>query len=302
MAHRHKMHHRARGGRTEMVRSNVETEAGSKKDGFRRGGKARHHGLEAHGRKPKARADKRARGGGVTHSPFSSAARGNDMGRHAEHKDQHQPRADGGGVFARGGRTKRHAAIGGTMGPSRRPSPFSRSHFNFGHHHGAGHEEPAMTHPPLHEKHGGTAHHRKTSEHHHAGHGAHHAHHPGHDGHHHGHHHGAHLKGEHKARGRKHRAHGGKVDDEDEKERERERDDEDEEDGLRRGGKAHRKHGGALSRVAAHIHKGGLHRTLGIPEGQKIPKKKIEQAAHSSNPKERKEGILAETFEKHRPH
>lgn len=30
-------------------------------------------------------------------------------------------------------------------------------------------------------------------------------------------------------------------------------------------------------------HKGGLHRALGVPEGQKIPERKIEAAAHSGN-------------------
>lgn len=46
------------------------------------------------------------------------------------------------------------------------------------------------------------------------------------------------------------------------------------------------------------IDKGGLHRTLGIPEGKKIPKAEIAEAAHSKNPKERKQGILAENMEK----
>ena len=47
---------------------------------------------------------------------------------------------------------------------------------------------------------------------------------------------------------------------------------------------------------------GGLHRSLGIPQGQKIPESRIRSAEHSSNPKERKEATLAETFKKYRPH
>ena len=31
-------------------------------------------------------------------------------------------------------------------------------------------------------------------------------------------------------------------------------------------------------------HKGWLHKALGVPEGQKIPKAKLAQASHSSNP------------------
>ena len=42
--------------------------------------------------------------------------------------------------------------------------------------------------------------------------------------------------------------------------------------------------------------KGGLHRSLGIPEGQKIPESKIEAATHSSNPKIKKQADLAETL------
>jgi hypothetical protein len=49
------------------------------------------------------------------------------------------------------------------------------------------------------------------------------------------------------------------------------------------------------------IAKGGLHRTLGIPQGKKIPASKIKQAENSSNPKEEKEGVLAATFRKMAP-
>jgi len=31
-------------------------------------------------------------------------------------------------------------------------------------------------------------------------------------------------------------------------------------------------------------HKGELHRALGIPQGQKIPAQRIEEATHSTNP------------------
>jgi hypothetical protein len=42
--------------------------------------------------------------------------------------------------------------------------------------------------------------------------------------------------------------------------------------------------------------KGVLHRSLGVPEGKKIPKAKIEAATHSDNPKLRKRAFLAETL------
>ncbi len=47
---------------------------------------------------------------------------------------------------------------------------------------------------------------------------------------------------------------------------------------------------------------GALHRALGIPEGEKIPPKKLRRAAHSSNPTLKKEAVLAETFNRYRPH
>lgn len=43
-------------------------------------------------------------------------------------------------------------------------------------------------------------------------------------------------------------------------------------------------------------HPGALHRELGVPEGQKIPEKKIMKAEHSDNPLERKRAHLAETL------
>lgn len=42
--------------------------------------------------------------------------------------------------------------------------------------------------------------------------------------------------------------------------------------------------------------KGGLHRSLGVPEGQTIPAGKVEAATHSSNPRVRKQANLAETL------
>jgi hypothetical protein len=43
-------------------------------------------------------------------------------------------------------------------------------------------------------------------------------------------------------------------------------------------------------------HKGSLHRTLGVPEGEKIPAKKLAKAAHSKNPKTARRARLAETL------
>lgn len=41
---------------------------------------------------------------------------------------------------------------------------------------------------------------------------------------------------------------------------------------------------------------GALHKELNVPEGKKIPESKLKKAAHSSNLKERKRAILAETL------
>lgn len=49
-------------------------------------------------------------------------------------------------------------------------------------------------------------------------------------------------------------------------------------------------------------HKGALHKTLGIPEGKKIPEKKLISAEHSKNPLTRKRAFLAETLSKLRSH
>jgi len=42
--------------------------------------------------------------------------------------------------------------------------------------------------------------------------------------------------------------------------------------------------------------KGALHRKLGVPEGEKIPAKKMAKAAKSSNPTTRKQVTLARTL------
>jgi hypothetical protein len=42
--------------------------------------------------------------------------------------------------------------------------------------------------------------------------------------------------------------------------------------------------------------KGALHRSLGVPAGEKIPVKKLDKAAKSSNPKIKKEAVLAKTL------
>jgi hypothetical protein len=44
--------------------------------------------------------------------------------------------------------------------------------------------------------------------------------------------------------------------------------------------------------------KRGLHRSLGVPSGEKIPAKKLERATHSDDPKVRKQAALAETLKK----
>ena len=76
----------------------------------------------------------------------------------------------------------------------------------------------------------------------------------------------------------------------------------------KRGGKVHgdmpkkrldkRARGGGNWIAGATKNKGALHRKLGVPEGEKIPAKKLAQAAHSSNPTERKEANLAKTLKK----
>ena len=42
--------------------------------------------------------------------------------------------------------------------------------------------------------------------------------------------------------------------------------------------------------------RGKLHKELGVPEGKKIPTKKLAKAEHSKNPLERKRANLAKTL------
>lgn len=58
--------------------------------------------------------------------------------------------------------------------------------------------------------------------------------------------------------------------------------------------------GGALTRVAKTIKKGGLHRSLGIPEGEKIPTSRL-KAQPGDSTKVKRQKALARTFQKHRP-
>lgn len=43
-------------------------------------------------------------------------------------------------------------------------------------------------------------------------------------------------------------------------------------------------------------HPGALHKTLGVPKGEKIPAKKLEAASHSENPTTRRRAALAKTL------
>ena len=49
-------------------------------------------------------------------------------------------------------------------------------------------------------------------------------------------------------------------------------------------------------RIVMHLHKGGLHRALNVPEDQDIPKEKVEAATHSKNPHVRAMANLAHTM------
>lgn len=55
--------------------------------------------------------------------------------------------------------------------------------------------------------------------------------------------------------------------------------------------------------AAATENRGGLHRSLGVPAGEKIPAKKLSEAKHSDNPKVAKQANLAATLKKlHKRH
>lgn len=49
-------------------------------------------------------------------------------------------------------------------------------------------------------------------------------------------------------------------------------------------------------------HPGKLHRELGVPQGEKIPAKKLAKAEHSKNPTIRREANLAKTLKRLRSH
>ena len=53
-----------------------------------------------------------------------------------------------------------------------------------------------------------------------------------------------------------------------------------------------------------HMKKGALHEALGVPQGEKIPQKKMQKALHSDNPTMHKRAVLAETLShlSHRHH
>ena len=59
---------------------------------------------------------------------------------------------------------------------------------------------------------------------------------------------------------------------------------------LKKGGSAEKWISGAIK------HPGALHKALHVPEGEKIPAKKLVKAAHSHNPKLAKRAHLAETL------
>ena len=46
------------------------------------------------------------------------------------------------------------------------------------------------------------------------------------------------------------------------------------------------------------IKKGALHRSLGVPQGKKIPASKLEKATHSKDPLIKKRAIWAENVKK----
>jgi hypothetical protein len=48
----------------------------------------------------------------------------------------------------------------------------------------------------------------------------------------------------------------------------------------------------------ANLKEGALSKKLGVPENKNIPMAKIKKAEKSSNPKTRKQAVLAETFKK----
>jgi len=62
--------------------------------------------------------------------------------------------------------------------------------------------------------------------------------------------------------------------------------------------KAHHGHGEHGAGWNPGGHKGKLHREMGVPEGEKIPKDRLRAATHSSNPEIKRDAIRAETMAK----
>lgn len=58
-------------------------------------------------------------------------------------------------------------------------------------------------------------------------------------------------------------------------------------------GMVHKANGMWVQKAFSHNH-GALHRELGVPQGEKIPERKLEAAEHSGNEKLRKRAQLAE--------
>lgn len=58
----------------------------------------------------------------------------------------------------------------------------------------------------------------------------------------------------------------------------------------------HKPHNVSLYRALHHLNKGGLHRALGVPEGEKIPEERLETARNSSNSHVRRMAELAHTM------
>jgi hypothetical protein len=52
----------------------------------------------------------------------------------------------------------------------------------------------------------------------------------------------------------------------------------------------------SLYRALHKLRKGGLHRALGVPEGETIPKSKVEAATHSKNAHVKKMANFAQTM------
>lgn len=51
-----------------------------------------------------------------------------------------------------------------------------------------------------------------------------------------------------------------------------------------------------IHKALAKTKKGGLHKSLHVPAGKKIPVKKVEAAEKSKNPKIRKQAVMAENM------